>query len=386
MKLKHYLIPTEQNEYKPWIIGPTALGIFCLVIWSLRFIVPATTTLAASTIEVSYLMNKVNEERTQRFIPALVTNNKLNMAATSKANDMLARSYFAHVDPDGNYVWPKVEATGYTPFLTLGENLAMDFSNADAVIDAWMNSPTHRANIVNDKFEDQGLSAILGQYEPNHQTTMIVNLFGTLYKSKSQTANAQPPPPPPVSKPAPIPAPKPTPAPVPSVKISQDVKITTTLISGRTIVNVKVSVEGNPKLVTGRLKTQSITLIPGSIAGEFVGSFTFDQQEQLGNETITIEARDKNNNKISKDYPVKIESPSVSKTPTASVIPVSNEAQTIKVLRIVFGVFASIYLIFLIVDAIIIHRAKIKRDGINPTPHIFLFLLIAGLTLFSNWF
>src|SRR5690606_36401283 len=103
-------------------------------------------------------------ERTGRFIPALTTNSMLNSAAQSKASDMIARSYFSHVDPDGNYVWPKITAAGYGPYLALGENLAMDFSSASATVEAWMNSPTHRANIVNENFQDQGLASVGGIY------------------------------------------------------------------------------------------------------------------------------------------------------------------------------------------------------------------------------
>src|SRR6185295_2458112 len=104
--------------------------VFCLVIWALRFLIPAQATFAASTIDPTHVMIKINQERTSRFLPALSTNTKLSVAAQGKGQDMLSRSYFAHVDPDGNYVWPRIEAAGYTPYLTLGENLGMDFTNA----------------------------------------------------------------------------------------------------------------------------------------------------------------------------------------------------------------------------------------------------------------
>src|SRR3990167_8683513 len=161
MQLKHYLFASEHNDYKPWILTPSALGVFCLVIWGLRFLLPSLT-IAAPGIDAYDLMSRINSERTQRFIPALNTNSKLITAAGGKAQDMLARSYFAHVDPDGNYVWPRIESAGYKPYLTLGENLAMDFTSASEMVAAWMNSPTHRENIVNAKFEDQGLSTVSG--------------------------------------------------------------------------------------------------------------------------------------------------------------------------------------------------------------------------------
>src|SRR5258708_4160029 len=139
-------------------------------------------------------MNKINEQRTQRFIQTLNTNSKLTVAAMAKAHDMLTRSYFAHIDPDGNYVWPRIEAAGYVPYQTLGENLAMDFTSADGVINAWMNSPTHRANVVNEKFVNEERGKGVEIYEKNKNKIIVVIFFGTLFKPKKN------PPLPPVPK------------------------------------------------------------------------------------------------------------------------------------------------------------------------------------------
>jgi hypothetical protein len=396
MKLKDYFFASETNDYKPWILTPTALVVFCLVIWALRLFVPETITIAAAGIDPTDLMNRINNERTQRFIPALITNDKLITAATGKAQDMLNRSYFAHVDPDGNYVWPRIEAAGYKPYQTLGENLAMDFDSAQSEVVAWMNSPTHRANILNQNFEDQGLANIYGQYEPEHNTNMTVSLFGTLYKP---TTNP-PPAPQPTPQPSPTPIPKPVPASVPnsiparqpvnsgtSLQISPDVKITTTMLSGQVLINVDAVVAGNPTLVTARLKTQAITLLPAKDQGEFSGSFTFNTTEDLTDQKINIEARDKNGAKINTDFPVSIASAETQQGVVATAAsPINSENQVILILRIIFGVFAAIYMIFLVVDAIIIHRTKIKRPGINPHPHIFILFLIAAISLFAGLF
>ena len=386
MKLSRYLIASELNDYKPWITTSPALGLFCLVIWGLRVIVPASITLAASAIDANDLMSKINLERTQRFIQPVTTNSKLITAAGGKASDMLTRSYFAHVDPDGNYVWPRIQAAGYKPYMTLGENLAMDFNSADGVVSAWMNSPTHRENIVNAKFQDQGVASVSGLYEPGHNTTLVVSLFGALYKSQTPSPAPAPTPAP---KPAPPPAPQPAPViknpptSVSKLKISDDIKVSQTSLSGHILINVDVIITGGPTLVTALLNTQSISLIAGSTAGQYVGSFNFDPTEDLRDATLTVQARDKDANKASLEYPVNIESPAVTGTNT---MPVSSESQIIKILRIVFGVFATIYLGFLVIDAIIIHRAKIKRIGLNANPHLLIFALLIAVTVFSSWF
>src|SRR4051812_42843157 len=96
LKLKHYLVASEQNNYKPWIMTPVALGVFCIVIWGVRLLLPATITLAQATIDAGDVMNRINDQRSQRFIPTLITNSKLSTAANGKGRDMLDRSYFAH--------------------------------------------------------------------------------------------------------------------------------------------------------------------------------------------------------------------------------------------------------------------------------------------------
>lgn len=411
MRIRDYFISSERNDYKPWIITPQALAVFCVSIWALRFFVPTAQLQAAPGIDPVDLMHKVNLERTQRFIPALATNNALMSASSGKAQDMLTRSYFAHVDPDGNYVWPRIEQAGYSPYLTVGENLAMDFSSASDVVSAWMNSPTHRANIVNEKFEDQGMASVYGQYEPSHDSIIVVNLFGALYKN----VKATPPPPAPKSSPPP-PAVKETPKPVVTkspppptsstpppptsltsptspntlpLAISEDAKIGTLENPNKTQINVNVVIQGNPSLVTANLKGQAITLLPGKVQGEYVGTFTFDPVADLAGTTVTVEARDEAGKKTSREFKFagtaadRVEQDALVGTET---IPVSNEAQVVKILRIVFGIFAGIYLTFLIIDGIIIRRAGIKRPGIHPDSHILLFFLIATITLGYNWF
>lgn len=402
MKLKHYFIASEENEYKPWVMSPTALAVFCLIIWGLRFILPTQAIHAAGGIDPTDLMSRINDERTQRFIPALTTNSKLTSAANGKAQDMIARSYFAHVDPDGNYVWPRIVAAGFSPYQTLGENLAMDFTSASGVMEGWMNSPTHRANIVNDKFKEQGLAAPSGTYEPQHETIMVVSLFGTLTAATPKPAPAPSPAPAPapsptptpkptpkptpVPKPASTPTPTPTPAPVPepAVEIYQDLKIGFSNTETSQLVNVDLVINGAPTLVTAVLKGQSITLTPGKTIGQYLGVFTFDLSEDLSNQTLSVEARDKAGQKITEDFSVNHPTTGGVEAPQAA-IPVSNDAQVLKILRIMFGIFASLYVIFLVVDAIIIHRARIKRPGLHSGSHIMLFLLIAGISLFSNW-
>jgi hypothetical protein len=396
MKLKHYVIASEHNDWQPWIIRPTAFVCFCIMTWTLRLALPVSFSFAQATIDAADVMAKINLERTNRFIPALTSNSKLSTAAGAKSNDMLARSYFAHVDPDGNYVWGRIESAGYAPYLTLGENLAMDFGSASGVVEAWMNSPTHRANIVNQKFEDQGLASIYGLFEPDHYTIMITSLFGTLL---NQNPTPQPPPPPPpqtakplppppASKPAPAPNPPPPPQAPPQnpITINPDVNISKKIIGDDQILEIDVVISGSPERVIAMLKDKTIDLLPSAITGQYLGVFSFPAGNDLGEEKIFVEATSKNKEPARAEFSLAnvYDRTLPDSNPTGS-IPVSQEVQFIKVLKIIFAILASLYVIFLVVDSLIIRRAKIKRSNIHSSRSALLFLLIALVNMLGIW-
>lgn len=306
MTLKYYLIASEKNDYEPWIMKPIALAIFMIIIWTLRIFGPAAITFAEGSIDAQDLMNRVNLERTNRFIPALVTDSRLTSTAVAKSNDMIARSYFAHVNPDGNYIWPTIESSGYTPYLTLGENLAMDFATASAVVQAWMDSQTHRDNIVNTKFEDQGMGSVFGLFEPGHNSILITNTFGALLKSVTQptVAPAATPPPEPETQIPPPPIPDPVEEPIVE-KVTQE----------------PATPPSPPALDDG-----------------------------IG--------------------------------PRSSSIPVSEKAQFLPFYRNVIMTLAIMYLLILVIDSLIIYRARIRRTNMHSSPHTLVFALIIIVNLF----
>jgi uncharacterized protein YkwD len=88
-----------------------------------------------------------NAQRTTHGCPALRADAQLHLAAIEHSVDMRARGYFAHDTPDGVTPWTRVEAQGYPD--PSAENIAMGQPTPQAVVDAWMNSPGHRANILN---------------------------------------------------------------------------------------------------------------------------------------------------------------------------------------------------------------------------------------------
>ena len=130
-------------------------------------------------------MRQTNAEREKLGLTPLVANSKLTQAALAKGQDMLAQHYWAHVSPTGTQPWTFMKNSGYV-YQLAGENLARDFANTPDMVRAWMNSPTHRANIVNGRYREIGVAVLEGELE-GQETTLVVQMFGTPLSSSYQS-------------------------------------------------------------------------------------------------------------------------------------------------------------------------------------------------------
>ncbi|MGZ6574588.1 MAG: CAP domain-containing protein [Solirubrobacteraceae bacterium] len=123
---------------------------------------------ALSTADQSAaLLCAVDAERTARALPAVRENPELSLAAQSHALDMVARQFFDHVTPGGSTPEERVQATGYMDGYAdwaLGEVLAWEQAPLDTVanvMQAWLDSPTHRAVILDGRFREVGTGVVL---------------------------------------------------------------------------------------------------------------------------------------------------------------------------------------------------------------------------------
>lgn len=130
----------------------------------------------AEDINISDLLNSTNNMRTERGLSALKLNGQLSRAAEAKAQDMLEKDYWAHESPDGKEPWDFIVGAGYD-YLYAGENLAVDFNESQNVVEAWYESPSHRANLLNDKYTEIGFAVVDGELE-GRKTTLVVQMFG----------------------------------------------------------------------------------------------------------------------------------------------------------------------------------------------------------------
>jgi uncharacterized protein YkwD len=130
-------------------------------------------------------LSETNKHRIANGLAPLAANAKLNTAALAKAQDMLKQQYFAHVSPSGVGAADLAKNAGYE-YLAIGENLAMgNFKDDKALVQAWMDSPGHRANILNAKYTEIGIAVIKGTYE-GQTTWMAVQEFGLPYSACPQ--------------------------------------------------------------------------------------------------------------------------------------------------------------------------------------------------------
>lgn len=121
-------------------------------------------------------MALVNQDRTSDGLPALDLNPTLNLAAYAKAEDMISNHYFAHTSPEGVSPWYWFKTLGYN-YAYAGENLAIGYKDANTLVNSWMNSPDHRANILSPNYQDMGLAVIKSE-----NSTLVVQMFGSPHK------------------------------------------------------------------------------------------------------------------------------------------------------------------------------------------------------------
>jgi hypothetical protein len=138
-----------------------------------------------AAVASSALIDLANTDRDAAHLASLRTSALLEKAAQEKADDMAKFGYFSHTSPSGVTPWHWFADVGYA-YALAGENLAIDFSDSTDVNKAWMDSPAHKANIMNPGFSEIGIATAKGTYQ-GRATTFVVQLFG---RPKQQAVKA----------------------------------------------------------------------------------------------------------------------------------------------------------------------------------------------------
>ena len=398
------------------LINYRLIGLAALVLLTIR-IGLSTIFVGASDITPGNVMAAVNNERTARNISALSSNSKLTAAAAYKSSDMINRNYFAHKDPDGKYIWDRIVAEGYTPYTTLGENLAIEFRDTEGLVAAWMNSPTHRENILNSSFKDQGMGVAYGDSSKGQYSIAITNTFGAQPTTQPKPAPTPTPTPTPAPTPAPTPTPTPKPAPTPvptptkpapttptptptptpapieeqpkgplpreGEELSDIVKIETENIQisshtqgEDTHLLVTVGITGNPDAAN--------VLINGNAAmlnkiGEntYQGTITISEYAKLGNSEMVITAIDSEGKVASANIDLsKIEITKNQDIPSSSSTPYD----LYNIFRIIVVGFSVLFVAILLYEIV-----REKNGSLGRSSHIVMLLLVIGTFALVNW-
>ncbi len=120
------------------------------------------------------VVDRTNAERARHGLPPFTVDARLTAAAQAHSADMVRRVFFAHESPDGRQVWDRVVAVGYA-YRKVAENIAAGQRTADEVVSGWMDSPGHRANIL-----DRDLTQIgVGRVEGGSYGVYWTQVFGT---------------------------------------------------------------------------------------------------------------------------------------------------------------------------------------------------------------
>lgn len=130
-----------------------------------------------SAVLPSVVVDLTNDERADKDLQRLRRNPLLDQAAKLKAEHMKNNDYFAHFSPEGVSPWHWFDSVGYD-YIHAGENLAVFFDDSDDVVQAWMDSPLHRDNILKEEYTEIGVATVETKYQ-DYSTVFVVQLFGT---------------------------------------------------------------------------------------------------------------------------------------------------------------------------------------------------------------
>ncbi len=129
----------------------------------------------ALSITRENVIDLTNKSRLENGAPAVIEHPALTEAAQNKANDMIDRQYWAHYY-NGEKPWDWMKDAGYK-YIQAGENLAIDFTDVEVMNQAWLDSESHRKNMLNDKYQHIGIGIASGWFE-DHNTIIVVQMFG----------------------------------------------------------------------------------------------------------------------------------------------------------------------------------------------------------------
>jgi uncharacterized protein YkwD len=192
MPIKHHILPHPVYKKRATLLQSKAVLLYSLTLLTffsffkeIPAVLPGVLSYA-SNITVSDLLKYTNSKRVSAGVGSLTINAKLTAAAQKKAEYMFKHNYWAHVAPDGTDPWSFIVEQDYD-YIYAGENLAKNFNGSKEVVEAWYKSPSHRENLISDKYTDVGFASVNGILD-GYETTLVVQMFGKTRSAPAEIA------------------------------------------------------------------------------------------------------------------------------------------------------------------------------------------------------
>jgi len=198
-KFAHHFIPhhhpeTDEHHRAHALSHGALLGyvlVFCLTIGGFYFVrTTAPQILGTAQYTAEQIIELTNVKRAEEGLSPLKQNSLLAAAAAAKSVDMHSNNYWAHYSPQGKSPWNFISSVGYR-YIYAGENLARDFADPQAVVNAWMASSTHRSNVLDKNFKEIGVSVSNGSLTGT-EGVLVVQMFGSAVSAvPTESASSQ---------------------------------------------------------------------------------------------------------------------------------------------------------------------------------------------------
>ena len=179
-RVKLAVVPQKANNYRPHAVRRYGIAVIVMLAMLIQGgyngIMTGNVLGSATNITLASLLSETNKVRVAEGDQPLVLNQQLVEAANLKAKDMFEQQYWAHVAPDGTTPWQWFSEVDYR-YAVAGENLAKNFTNSGSVVSAWLDSPTHRDNVLKNEYTEVGFAIREGKLN-GRDTSIVVALYG----------------------------------------------------------------------------------------------------------------------------------------------------------------------------------------------------------------
>ena len=182
-KLNLIFVPNEENNYRPRFLDSKILYYYVILLLILKiaivspFLFCLPRSLFTADLTKTDLIKLTNATRESLGFQPLKESLVLEEAAYLKAEDMIENDYFAHQSPEGISPWHWFREAGYN-YQFAGENLAIGFFESEEVNKAWIDSLSHKRNLLNPNYSEIGIAVLKGDFQ-GKETSVVVQLFGT---------------------------------------------------------------------------------------------------------------------------------------------------------------------------------------------------------------